>query len=194
MEVLGYLKDVVRTCASILTWGANLQKGVRASLVEDLQSICSNCEDSFGAVLERLTPVKDAFSDPGKLQKELRKFAADKKIRDKFKPEHLCGAVDQLLQRMESNLDGLRYSVDINRIKELKRQFYFFVDYDQKVFQSYDELTTQLDHIATQMTSYSFEPEERARYAQRVIEDFQSELRSTMDAIRQAKTDTIPIL
>jgi hypothetical protein len=61
----------------------------------------------------------------------------------------------------------------------------------QAIFQSYDELATELDRIATQIQDPSFDKQERAGYARHVIERFEDELRATQTAVRDAKTQTI---
>jgi hypothetical protein len=194
MDVLEYLKQSINTCADILKWGANLQGSTRKSLVADLQSVCSNCEDAYGAVLERLVPVKNAFGDPTTLARELRNFAADQTVRRQFKPDHLCGNIDQLLQRLSNNLDPLKYSIDLRRIGELKSRFASYGNYDLQIYQSYDDFTHELDQLANQIGKPAFDPHERAQYAEHAIEDFRSELRSALHTVRQAKADLIKIV
>jgi hypothetical protein len=205
VDVLDYLKQSVNTCTAILKWGANMQGSTRKSLVVDLQSICSNCEDAYGAILERLVPVKNAFADPTTLARELRKFTADQTLRRQFKPNHLCGNIDQLLQRLANNLDPLKYSIDLRQIGELRNRFEAYGNYDLRISESYDEFTVQLDLVANQIGNPTlsarrqgradpFDPRERAQYAEHVIEDFQTELRSALDTVRKAKADLIKII
>jgi hypothetical protein len=194
MDVLGYLKQAITTCADILKWAANIQGSTRSSLVTDLQTICSNCEDAYAAVLERLVPVKNAFTNPTALGQELRNFAADQVVRRQFKPHHLCGNIDQLLQRLQNNLDPLKYSIDFKRIEELQRRFQLYGNYDAQIYQSYDDFADKLDQIASQISNVGVDSRERARYAQHVIENFQSELRSMLETVRKAKADLVQII
>jgi hypothetical protein len=194
VDVLGYLKQAIGTCADVLKWAANIQGNARQSLVTDLQSICSNCEDAYGAVLARLVPVKSAFADPTALARKLRNFAADQTIRRQFKPDHLCGSIDQLLQRLQNNLDPLKYSIDFTNIRELRSRFELYGDYDFQLYKTYDEFTRELDQVANQISDPAFDPCERAQYAQRAIENLQSELRSTLETVRQAKADVVRIV
>jgi hypothetical protein len=66
---------------------------------------------AFDKVLVRLKPVKSAANDPKRLAAALRQFSADATTRKAFKPEHLCGEVDQLLVGLQSNLNPLKYSL-----------------------------------------------------------------------------------
>jgi hypothetical protein len=139
-------------------------------------------------------PVKDKFSDTVSLATELRAFAADMTTRQKFKPQHLCGQVDQLLTRLSSNLDPLKYSVDCRRINELRRYLQGFGDVDGAIFQSYDDLVAELDRVATQMQDPAADRQERARYAQHLIESFESDLRATQTGVREAKAQTVGLI
>ncbi|WP_455387740.1 hypothetical protein [Petrachloros mirabilis] len=194
MEVLDLLKRAVKACADVIRWGAEIQGPARKALVKDLQDICLNCEAAYDAVLTRLIPVKDAFSNKDKLSTELRAFRADSQTRDKFKPEHLCGQVDQLLARLGSNLDPLKYSVDYRRIEDLRKSLKQFGSFDAAIYQSYDDLTSQLDQIATQINDPTFDSKERAQYATHVINDFETELRSAKKSVREAKDQTVGII
>src|SRR5262245_35129574 len=130
MQVFEALKQAVKACADVIKWGAGIQEPARKGLVTDLQAICSNCEAAYDAVLARLVPIKNAFADPNTLAAELRAFAADTATRAKFKPDHLCGQVDQLLVRLSSNLDPLKYSIDFRRIEEVRQYLKQFGNFD----------------------------------------------------------------
>jgi hypothetical protein len=139
-------------------------------------------------------PIKNAFADPTALATELRAFAADGTTRANFKPDHLCGQVDQLLIRLSSNLDPLKYSIDCRRIDDVRQYLQQFGNFDGAIFQSYDELVAELDRIATQIQTSASDKQERSRYAQHVIQSFESELRATQSAVRDAKTQTIDLI
>jgi hypothetical protein len=191
MEVLSLLKQAIKACADVVRWGAGIQEATRKGLVADLQMICTNCDDAYDAVLVRLVPVKKAFANPDALANELRAFAADTATRNKFKPDHLCGQVDDLLSRISSNLDPLKYSIDCRRIGDLRQSLQRFGNFDGAIFQSYDELAADLDRIATQIQNPASDKQERAGYARHVIENFEDELRATQTAVRDAKTQAI---
>jgi hypothetical protein len=194
MEVLNALKQAVKACADVIKWGAGLQETARKGLVADLQVICTNCDAAYDAVLARLVPVKNAYSDPVALGRELRAFAGDADTRRQFKPHHLCGQIDQLLVRLRSNLDPLKYAIDCRRIEDLRGYLNRFGDFDGSIFQSYDGLTAELDRIATDLQNPGPHQQERARYAQHVIEDFENDLRTTQAAVRQAKAETLSLI
>lgn len=194
MEVLSVLKQAVTACADVVKWGAGIQESTRKGLVVDLQTICTNCEAAYDAVLLRLVPVKNAFNSPDDFSNELRAFSADATTRSKFKPSHLCGQVDDLLMRISSNLDPLKYSVDFRRIGALRQSLQRFGNFDGAIYQSYDDLASELDRIATQIQDPGSDNTERTIYARHVIERFEDELRETQAAVRQAKADTIGII
>jgi len=194
MQVFEALKQAVKACADVVRWGAGIQESARKGLAVDLQVICANCDTAYDAVLTRLVPIKNAFSDPMALATELRAFAADGTTRANFKPDHLCGQVDQLLIRLSSNLDPLKYSIDYRRIDDVRNYLRQFGNFDGAIFQSYDELVAELDRIATQIQTSASERQERSRYAQHVIESFESDLRAAQAAVRDAKTQTIALI
>jgi hypothetical protein len=194
MQVFEALKQAIRICASILKLGAGIQEPVRKKLAEDLQGICSRCEAAYDAVLSRLVPVKNAYSDPATLAKELRDFAADASTRAAFKPVHLCGQVDDLLLRLNSNLDAMKYSIDCQRIRDVQSYLMQFGDYDGALFRSYDNLTAGLDQIATQLQSPASDKRERSAYAQHIIRVFEDDLRATQASVHEAKNQMLAII
>ena len=145
METLELLKRALKAAARVLRVAGGIQKDARHKLINDLHGICAKCEDAYGTVLIRLRTVKDAFSDPDALATELRDFAADSETRDAFKPEHLCGEVDFLLDALASNLDPLKYSIDVNRIKEIRGTLQNIGNVDLAIYASYDQLRGDLD-------------------------------------------------
>ena len=188
MEVLDILTKVVRVCSGIISQGAGIQGQARYDLISDLQRICSNCDTAYSTVLARLRPVKDAYQDTGELADALRSFSADQETRDAFKPYHLCGEVDFLLDKLESNLDPLKYSVDIGKVQALKRNLRFLGDYDYEIYETYDVFARQLDGLATELQSQSLDSSgERSQYVRYVIDDFESDLRSILSNLRNAK-------
>jgi hypothetical protein len=194
VQVLEALKQAVRACAEVVSWGSGIQEPERKELAANLQAICSACEAAYDAVLARLVPIKNAFGDPVALAAEIRTFAADAATRDKFKPEHLCGQVDRLLVRLGSNLDRLKYSIDFRRIQEIRQYLSKFGDYDGAIFESYDDLVAQLDEIASQIQLSSGDKSERADYARKIIQRFEKDLRETQTAVREAKNAVIGLI
>jgi hypothetical protein len=194
MQVLHALKRAISASTAVVKWGAGIQEPERKALAKDLQAICDNCDAAFGAVLKRLVPVKNAFANPAVLATELRTFAADDTTRANFKPSGLCGQVDSLLIRLKSNLDPLKYSIDFRNIDEIEAYLGQFGDFDNAIFQSYDDFVAELDGIATQIQTSTSDSQERAQYAEHVIQDFESEIRETLAAILDAKKHTIRLI
>jgi hypothetical protein len=135
---------------------------------------------------------KAAYQSAPSLAKELRAFAADTETRDAFKPEHLCGEIDHLIAGLKSNLNRVKYSVDYTRIDDLRNNLDLVGNYDANIYQSYDQFARQLDTLATQLQDpSSFDVEERRRYAQHVIEDFETDLNSAVAGVRKTKDSIV---
>lgn len=187
METLVLLKRALKEAAEVLSFGAGIQKSARQQLVSDLHSVCGKCEDAYGTVLLKLRPVKDAFNDANTLSIELRNFATDMETRDRFKPEHLCGEVDNILDRLANNLDSLKYSIEWNRITSIRETLKGMGNYDAVIYASYDEFARGLDKIAGQLVDSSQDSVERMEYAKKVVLEFEIELRSAIDEMRKSK-------
>ncbi len=193
MEILNEIRRAIQACAQVIGWGVGLQTDARKQLVEQMQTICIACDEAFETVLEGLLPIKQSFADPHRLADELRRFAADRQLRGRFKPERLCGQIDRLLVELASNLDPLKYSVDCRRIQDIRDGLFRSRDVDMAIRAAYDVLAEQLDTIAGQIGDPAFNTEERAKYAQRVIQQFESDLRAALTDLRQAKADVLGI-
>jgi Fe-S-cluster formation regulator IscX/YfhJ len=194
MEILKILTNTIKTCADVIKWGVGLQASTRKQLVSDLQSICVNCDAAYDAILGRLTPVKNTFGDRERLAMELRAFAADSATRSQFKPEYLCSQIDHLLAQLSSNLDPLKYSVDHRRVTELRQSLMQLGNFDGALLRSYDELARQLDRIATEIQAQSADSQERCKYAQHVIQEFEDDLTSSLAEIREAKSRLVDLI
>jgi Fe-S-cluster formation regulator IscX/YfhJ len=194
MEILKILTNTIKTCAGVIKWGVGLQSSTRKQLVSDLQSICVNCDAAYDAILGRLTPVKNTFGDRERLAVELRAFAADSATRSQFKPEYLCSQIDHLLAQLSSNLDPLKYSVDHRRVTELRQSLMQLGNFDGALLRSYDELARQLDRIATEIQAQSADSQERCKYAQHVIQEFEDDLTSSLAEIREAKAKLVDLI
>jgi Fe-S-cluster formation regulator IscX/YfhJ len=194
MEILKILTNTIKTCANVIKWGVGLQASTRKQLVSDLQSICVNCDAAYDAILGRLTPVKNTFGDRERLAMELRAFAADSATRSQFKPEYLCSQIDHLLAQLSSNLDPLKYSVDHRRVTELRQSLMQLGNFDGALLRSYDELARQLDRIATEIQAQSADSQERCKYAQHVIQEFEDDLTSSLAEIREVKSRLVDLI
>ena len=193
MAIVDLLRRALKSCADVLKLGAGIQEPARRQLIQDLQSICKKCEQAYATVLKRLSPVKDSLKNPQKLAFALRQFASDTRTRNAFKPEHLCGEVDHLLARLQSNLDPLKYSVDVSRIQEIRGELSTIGNVDAAIYRGYDELTAQLDDLATQLQTSTGDRRERTRYIRHVIANFEQDLRGAIAGIRKAKSAIVPL-
>ncbi|KUZ87398.1 hypothetical protein WI42_12930 [Burkholderia ubonensis] len=101
--------------------------------------------------------------------------------------------MDHLLMSLKSNLDPIKYSVDFRHISDIQAYLAQFGEFDGAIFKSYDEFVAELDQIATQIQS-SPDLQERARYAEHVIREFEIELRATQMAMLEAKNQTINLV
>jgi len=179
---------VVDICKRLIAYLPGIQNAARRRLVNDLQQICSKCDDAYSAVLVRLTPVKQAYSDPPALARELRSFAGDPTTRAAFKPEHLCGEIDHLLQELRNNLAALGYAVGYSGLDELAQILTQMGNYDNELYHQYDRFTSSLDDLATRLEQTS--GAERAawlRYAQELISDTRAQLSESVRRMRNAK-------
>ena len=189
MNPVRFLGDALRTATRSVAFLWRTQGAERSQLITDLQDICSRCEDAYGAVIKQLQPVKDSFGEPETLANALGVFAADDQTRKAFKPEHLCGEVDQILQRLSSNVDWLRYSVDLREIERFRGAIASMGSYDGQLRDYYDDRTRAMNDIATQLKSQLSEEEieERVAYTRHMLDEFEDDLQETVKKIREAK-------
>ena len=188
MDIIKFLEDAVNVCSRIIKFGAGIQSQARNELINDLQKICSNVETAYSNVLAQLRPIKDSYQDSAALAKALRTFAADQETRDSFKPDHLCSEVDRLLSKLENNLDPLKYSVDVSKIRALKQNIRFIGNVDAAIYQAYDEFARDLDNLSTELQLQPPDTSiERREYARHVIADFEDDLFSAVTTMREAK-------
>jgi hypothetical protein len=188
MQVLNYLQNVLDACSKLVKFGAGIQNRAREELVADLQTICSNCEKSYSQMLVKLRPVKDSYQDTAALAKALRDFASDPEARAAFHPHSLCGDVDKLLFKLRNNLDPLKYSVDVRKIDDLRRELQLIGNYDGAIYASFDEFAGQLDNLSTELQGTRPEAgTDRKEYVRHVIDDFEEELSRALESVRAAK-------
>jgi hypothetical protein len=192
MQVLMLLKNAVSECAKVITFGSKLQGGARTKIVNDLQEICDKCDSAYSQVLSSLLPVKNSFGNTTLLAQSLRQFASDSKTRELFKPEKLCGNIDHLLDALNNNLDPAKYSIDVMRIRAVKNGLHMIGNYDGEIRRQFDEFTHALEKLSYKIEEApAQEAKELASYAKDIIEDFQKELSSTVECMREVKREII---
>lgn len=182
-------KAIFRTATRLICFLPGIQKTNREKLVEELQAICSKCEDAYTAVRKRLKPVKVAYRDPAKLVTELRGFSADSETRAAFKPEHLCGEIDHLLQELRSNLEGLQYSVRWSGLGTLIDTLHQLRNYDSELRLQYEQFCSELDEIASKIekAKKKTEREQWRNYIEDLVASTEEELQQSIAEIRKAK-------
>lgn len=145
-------------------------------------------------MLVRLLTIKNAYSDPDKLAAELHALKADLEVRRKFKPEFLCGQVDQLLTGLASNLNGIKYSIDMFRVQDVKMCLDRFGSVDGIIFQTYDVFVDGLDHIATLIQTKQIDAAEGAKYVEHIISDFEDDMKQLKTEVRETKNRIVGII
>ena len=187
--------EVINKCLRALTALADVQGKSRKRLVKETQTICSRCDDAYSALLVRLLPVKQAFRRPSQLAHELHSLVADGKARRGFKPEGLCTEIDQLLADFQSNLKGIKYSVHLFSIGEIRNTLRSMGNYDQALYRQYDNFMRQIDGIATALQSAS--PKEKQALvgtARAAITDLETDLNSSVQLMRAAKKRVVKLM
>jgi hypothetical protein len=100
----------------------------------------------------------------------------------------LCGDIDNLLFKLGNSLDTLKYSVDIRRLSDLRKELQLIGNLDSAIYASYDEFAKQLDDLSTELrTALPVEAVARRDYVRHVIDDFEEDLFATLASVRAAK-------
>lgn len=187
-------REIVRACKRILLFLPGLQTKARAKLVNDLQSICDKCEGAYAAFLQRLLPVKAACSDPHKLVVELRAFAADHVTRASFKPDHLCGEIDHLLDELESWVAPLGYSVNLTGLGAMKTILERLGSFDGALRHEYDEFTRELDGVARELETANPSDSRRwIEYVEALMSETSAQLSEAVNDVHMAKSDLLKV-
>lgn len=184
-------KEVVERCVRALKSMAELQGRSRQRLIRDTLAVCSTCDDAYSALLDRLIPIKKAFRSPSRLADELVALAGDSKMRKRFKPEGLCSEIDQLLVDFQSHLNGLRYSVHVLSISEIRDALRSMGSYDQALYHQYDSLMSQIGAIGSELAVARGEDRKQlVSQARAAVSGLETDLKESVIAMRRAK-DTI---
>jgi hypothetical protein len=188
-DVLPFLRKLLSECGRILKLVSGLQNPLRKELVEKLQGVCSRCDDSYAFVLARLGPVRKTGGPPARLARALRDFAGDKEIRARFKPEHLCGGAEHILDQLENNLHPLKYAIPLGKVRSLRKTMAEFRRYDDVIHDSVDDFLRSLNALADELDypRAGDDPDERMHYVRTMIEEFEEDLSRTVRDIRDVK-------
>ena len=81
----------------------------------------------------------------------IRKVSSNPAYRKTFKPDKLCGDVDELLSEIQSWLSLLRWSVAVTRISKLQNQLKNFQNYDYAFYMAFDDYANDLSNLAIRL-------------------------------------------
>jgi hypothetical protein len=184
------IKTGVRIVKNLIT----AQSRARTRLLSELTAVCEKCEDAYSSLLTRLKPIRSTFRNPNKLAIELRSLASDANARRKFKPEHLCSEIDKLLMDLSSNVNALKYSVNVFSINDIRRALKSMGNYDQALYHQYDTFMAEMNSIASAIESGK--PAQKAplaAHAAASIDELQKNLQSALKEIRKAKNEIVSL-
>jgi len=181
-------KEIIERCVTALKSTIELQQSSRQRLIGETQSICSTCDDACSALLERLVPVRKAYRAPMRLSGELISLAGDANIRRQFKPEGLCSEIDQLLADFENALSGLRYSVHMLSISEIRNILRSMGNYDSALYHQYDMFMNRIGHLGEEIPIATVEDRKiLALQVRDAVSMLEADLKETIRAMRKAK-------
>jgi hypothetical protein len=189
-------KEVIDRCVQALTALADIQVSSRRRLVKETQSVCSKCERAYSALLTRLGSVKQAYRSPARLAKELHDLSIDSQTRARFKPEGLCSEIDQLLADFQNNLKGLKYSVHLFSIAEIRDTLQSMGNYDQALYHQYDRFMAELSNLAAAIDSASSSKDRSAlvEAVRAAIAKLEADLTDSIKSMRAAKDRVVKVM
>lgn len=191
MISLKLVEEILSACKQAILYLPGLQAAARKELIQDLQNICSKCDDAYSSVLTNLSPINQAGTDAKALASALSAFASDASTRSAFKPEHLCGEVDHLRARLKSYIDPLPYSLEVRNLDSLGDLFRQLGSLDSELYHQYDQLTRELNEIARQLTSAGEDTSAWVYYAKVRVDAFAEELSDAVSRVRKIKDEIL---
>jgi len=192
MGALGQLREAFEAAGRAIGSASKTQGAARRELVDSLEHVASKCDDAYTHVRAALRPVRDSYRDPAHLAAALREFAGDPDVRTSIKPHQLCGEVMTLLDKLADNLDPLKYSIDVRKIRAVRASLGELNQLDYNIKNEYEEFTRDLDAVADQLDhAGANEAQERIAYVRQVIADFDRELSELVTSVREAKDQAL---
>lgn len=188
-------KEVINRCVAALTALVDIQASSRRRLVKETQNVCSKCDRAYSALIKRLGAVKHAYRSALRLAKELRELSSDSQARARFKPEGLCSEIDQLLADFQNHLNGVKYSVHLLSIGEIRDTLRSMGNYDQALYHQYDRFMSQLSNLSVAIESAS--KKERAALVQAVraaVAKLEADLNDSVKSMRAAKNRVVDLM
>ncbi|HET9443318.1 MAG TPA: hypothetical protein VFO65_08335 [Acidimicrobiales bacterium] len=188
MSALGQLRQAFEVAGRAIKFAARTQSAARREMIEGLDQVASTCDDAYTNVRAALKPVRDSYRDPAQLATALRAFAADPDVRRSIKPVHLCGEVTMLLDKLASNLDPLKYAIDVRKIEAVRASLGQLNQLDLDIKDEYENFTRELDLVADDLDrAVGSEADERIDYVRHVVADFDRELADLVGSVREAR-------
>jgi len=195
MNALVILRNIFTEVGRVIKFGAGLQGDARKELADALVNICDKCDTAHSTVRQKLLVVKQNFDQEFNLAHAVREFAADPEARFAFKPEHLCGEIDYLLDKLKNNLDPLKYAIDVREIGMLHENLKQIGNYDLSILWQYNQFCQDIEDIANRLDdalrNKTGEAEEIKAYLRHVITRFDQELFDTVMKVRSIKSQIL---
>lgn len=193
-DPLSFLRTIFKTSRAVILAGRGLQEPTRTALARDLQRVCARCRGAYERFLKQLAPLKASYSQPAALVKEVQKLASQPEYRQTFKPDKLCGDIDNLLTRLHSNLDPLKYSIGVTRIGKLRVQLKAFQNYDLAFYQTFDSFAVEVSRLAVRLDAAMTEGEDPSRIRalrdqiRRKVEKLEADVSATLREVLATHT------
>ena len=182
LEKLG---SILKGASKAIKYLTLVQHNERRRLSTDLKTICDKCEDSFQVLLKVSEEIRSNFGDEEKLLQAVSDFIKDDELANKFKPEHLCSEISNLLMDLNSNLSGIKYSVAINNISILQQELGSIHELDFDLRQQFYMLRNELQELCD---DYRIDKKElSAIMIKDILNGFQDSLNITIQSIRTAR-------
>jgi hypothetical protein len=193
MNPVHLIGESLRAASDATRLLAPQQATERKKLASDIQEVCRRCQSAYGAVLARLGRLKAVSQNRDALPEALRGFSADRHTRDAFNLEGVPGDLSEILQRLERDIDRLKYPIDFWRIYRLKSAVDDHKDQARELADYYDDYARAMEALAgqIQMGLPEQEPQERQHYARHVIGSFEKELQDALMAVEAAEHEML---
>lgn len=182
----------VACIGDIVTAGAATQEPKRRKVVKTLQKVCANVEEAVDAASDAFVPLsRSGRGSPEKFAKKLMGFDRDGEVRQKFKPEGLCGDIDHLLVETRSWLSAIRWTWGTNEMDLLRQELKQTQSLDHSL-QEYDGAVQQLRALGAEIASTTGAAQgKKVAEALGCIASVQRSLRACAASVRQSKNAVV---
>ncbi len=182
---LDKLGTIIKETGKAIKYLSLVQHNERARLVDSLVGICSRCESSFEELHKASEEIRTNFGDNDKLIESVSNFIKDDELAAKFKPEHLCSEISDLLVDLSDNLSPLKYSVAVTKVELIRMELGSLHDFDISLNHQYQMLRQELQDLCD---DYRIEGKVlSAQLIRDTLNDFIASLQNVLDSIRSSK-------